>query len=143
MFSSPILEKALYVHQSSTGKRFYRFPVPVLEKVLSVSQSSPGKRFYVFPSLILGKGSIGFPVQYWEKVSGSSNQYWDGFYTFPSPLLGNDSRLPSPRNTGKRFYKVLQVSQSTPGKRFYSFPSPVLGKGSIGSLVQYWERVIG
>ena len=45
MFSSPILEnmflvpspvlgKALYVHQSSTGKRFYRFPSPVLEKVL-------------------------------------------------------------------------------------------------------------
>jgi len=27
-------EKVLYVHQPSTGKRLYRFPVPVLEKVL-------------------------------------------------------------------------------------------------------------
>ena len=89
------------------------------------------------------------PVQYWEKVLGSPNQYWDRFYRFPRPvlvigsiisqsstrksprfpslLLGNYSRFPSPCSTAKRFYKFL---------------SPLQGKGSLGSLVQYCVKVV-
>ena len=49
----------------------------------------------MYPSPILGKGSIGFPIQYCEKVLGSPIQYRDRFYRFPSPILGKGSRFPS------------------------------------------------
>ena len=61
----------------------------------------------MFFSPILGKGSIGSPVQY----IGFLVHYWEMF-----------SRIPIPCITGKRFYKI---------------PSPILGKGSIGTPVQY------
>ena len=94
MFASPILEKGS------------RFPSPVL-RVVYVLNSNTGKRFYRFPSPVLGKGYIGSPVQYWEKVIGapvqywekvlgSANQYWDMFYRFPRPVQGKGSRFPSP-----------------------------------------------
>ena len=76
----------------------------------------------MFSSPILGKGSIGSQVHYWENVLDSPVHAIQGkssvgssvpfhrtssvkrFYKFPSSILGKDSR----------------------------FPSPVLGKGSIG-----------
>ena len=64
----------------------------------------------MYPSPILGKGSIGFPVQYCEKVLGSPNQYSDRFYRLPSPILEKGS-IGSPI---QYWVKVL------------------------GSLVQYW-----
>ena len=45
----------------------------------------------MFTSPVLEKGSIVFPVQDWEKVIGSLNQYWDRFYMFPRPVLGKGS----------------------------------------------------
>ena len=69
----------------------YMFSSPMLEK---------GCRF---PSLILGKGSI-----------GSQDQYCDGFYTFPSPLLEKVS-IGSPV---LYWVRVVYVRKSNTGKRF-------------------------
>ena len=82
------------------------------------------KMFCRFPSLVLGK-VLGFPVHYWEIILvPKSMQYCEKFcrflstvkrvYRFTSPLLGKGS----------------------------GFHSPVLGKGSIGSPVQYLEKVL-
>ena len=79
-----------------------------------------------FPCPVLGKGSIGSPVQYWEKVLGSPNQYWEKFQV-PQSITGKIFKFSSPCSTGKRFYK---------------FPSPILGKGSIGSPVHYWVKIV-
>ena len=67
--------KVVYVLKSNTGKRF-KDPL-----------SSTGKRLYRFTSTILGKGSVGFPVQYWEKVLGSPNPYWEKFQV-PQSITG-------------------------------------------------------
>ena len=80
MFTSPVLEKDSIGSQFQYWESFCRFPSPVR-----------GKGSMFFQSLILGKGSIGFTVQYLEKVSGSSNQYWDRFYRFHRPGLGKGS----------------------------------------------------
>ena len=80
MFSSPILgnssigspvqywEKAVYVYQSSTGKRFYGLPSPLRGKLLG----SPVRHWEIILAspvhAVLGKGSISSQVQYWEKV---------------------------------------------------------------------------
>ena len=69
-------------------------------------------------------------------VLGSPDQYWDGFYRFPSPVLGNCSKFSS---------AVLEMVLSFPVQhwdRFYRFPSPNTGKGSLGSPVQYWVKVV-
>ena len=89
----------------------------------------------MFPSPILGKGSIGCPVQYWEKVLCSPNQYWDRFYRFPRPVLGKGS-IVSQSSTGKssRFPSLLL------GIILDSPVHAVLGKGSVGSSVLYWEK---
>ena len=46
------------------------------EKVLKVPLSGSGKGIYRFLSPILGKGSIGSPVQYCVRVVGSPVLYW-------------------------------------------------------------------
>ena len=114
----------------------------------------------MFPTPILGKGSIGFPVQYWENVLGFTNQYRDRFYRFPRPVLGKGS-IGSPF----QYWENFLVPQTSTEESFYRFPSPVLGKvlgspvhyleiildfpvhavlgtGSISSQVQYWEKVL-
>ena len=68
------------VLQSITGKLSWIAQyMQYWKKVLYVPQSCTGKRVYRFLSPILGKGSIGPPVQYWEKVLGSLVQYWKRF----------------------------------------------------------------
>ena len=64
MFPTPIL-----------GKGSIGSPVQYLKGFL-VPQSSSGKRFYRFPGPILGKGS-GFPSSVLEKVLGSKVQNWE------------------------------------------------------------------
>ena len=69
-------------------------------------------------------------------VLGSPDQYWDGFYRFPSPVLGNCSKFSS---------AVLEVVLSFPVQhwdRFYRFPCPILGKGGICSKVQYLKKKV-
>ena len=66
----------------------------------------------MFPTPILGKISVGFLVQYWEKVLGTPNRYWDRFYRFPKPVLEKGS-IGSLSNTGKN---VLYVPHSILGK---------------------------
>ena len=68
----------------------------------------------MFPSPILGKGSVVYPVQYWEKVLGSPNQYWDRFYRFPSQILEKGC-IGSPV---QYLLKVVYVLKSNTGKRF-------------------------
>ena len=74
-----------------------------------VPKSNTVKMFYRFPCPVLDKGCICSQVQYWEKVLGSTFQYWK---------------------------KVPYVPQFNTGKGSW-FQSPKLGKGSIGFPVKY------
>ena len=69
----------------------------------------------MFTTPILGKSSIGSPVQYWER------------FFVPQTSTGIGSI----------------VSPDLYWENVYRFPSPVVRKGSIGSPVQYWEKVLG
>ena len=73
------------------------------------------------------KSSIGSPVQYLVKVVYVLKSNTRKRFKGPIPFLGNYFRFPSPCSTGKRFYK---------------FPNPTLEKGSIGSPVQSWVKVV-
>ena len=116
----------------------------------------------MFSSPILGKGSIGFPVQYCVNVVYvHKSNTGKGFYVpqsttgkmlysftslilrkgsrFPSPIVGKGCSFPSPvLEKGCRF-----PSPCSTGKRFFRFLSPTLGKCFIGSPVHYWEKVLG
>ena len=91
----------------------------------------------MFPCPILGKGSIGSPVQNWVKVvyvlkSNTGKRFQvpqcstgKRLYRFPSPILGIGSRFPS-----SVLEKRFQVPQCSTGKMLYRFTSPILRKGS-------------
>ena len=73
------------------------------------------KRLYRFTSPVLGKGSIGSPVHYWEIILDS-----------PVHAVLRKGSYVLMSNTGKRF----QVFQSTTWNRLYRLISPILGIGS-------------
>ena len=92
----------------------------------------------MFSNLILEKGSR-FTSPVLEKCSiGSPNQYCGKVVLFPQSSTGKISRVPSPLQGNYSSFP----SPSSIGKRFYKFPSPILGKGSIGSPVWYWVKVV-
>ena len=66
MFSSPLLGNySRFLIHAVLGKGSVGSSVLFCEKGLLVHQSNTGKRFYRLPSPLLGKGSVIFPVQYW------------------------------------------------------------------------------
>ena len=82
----------------------------------------------MFLSSLLGKGSIGSPVQYCVKVvyvlkSNTGKR----FYRFTSPFLGK----------GSRFFSPIQEKDSI------GSPVQYRVKGCICSQVQYWKKVLG
>ena len=83
------------------------------------------------PSAILGKGSIGSPVQYWEKVVGFPVQYWEK--VVGSPVQYWKKVVGSP----VQYWEKVLGSPVQYWERFSRFTSPILKKGSNRFTFQY------